>query len=74
MFDDSTRESVERAIVKYSHNDAIQVSAGRYHTPIGWWNAGYHHGRWLQTTINLDPSATAEILPSHLTQWVIGTG
>ena len=51
VLDDDTRESVERAILKYSYSDALQISAGRYHTPIGWWNAGYHHGRWLQTTI-----------------------
>ncbi len=42
---------VERAFIRYDYNDAFKVSAGRYHTPIGYWNTAYHHGFWLQTTI-----------------------
>src|SRR2546422_3470369 len=41
---------VERAFIRYDYNDAFKVSAGRYHTPIGYWNTAYHHGLWLQTT------------------------
>ena len=41
---------VERLIVKYDFSDTFKVSAGRYHTPIGYWNETYHHGSWLQTT------------------------
>lgn len=41
---------VERLIVKYSFSDTYKLSAGRYHTPIGYWNSAFHHGAWLQTT------------------------
>ncbi len=50
--DDDTRSSVERVILKYTVDDYTSISAGRYHTPVGWWNTQYHHGRWLQTTID----------------------
>ena len=40
----------ERLIVKYDFSDRFKLSAGRYHTPIGYWNSAFHHGAWLQTT------------------------
>ena len=43
---------VERSIIRYEINDMLKVSFGRYHTPINYWNAVFHHGTWLQTTIN----------------------
>jgi hypothetical protein len=43
--------SVERTIVRYDYNDYFKLSFGKYHTPIGYWNAAFHHGAWLQTTI-----------------------
>ena len=44
--------SVERTIVRYDYNDYFKLSFGKYHTPIGYWNAAFHHGAWLQTTIS----------------------
>jgi hypothetical protein len=41
---------VERSIVKYTQSDALKLAAGRFHTPISYWNVAYHHGAWLQTT------------------------
>ncbi|MFQ6005942.1 MAG: hypothetical protein ACE5OQ_10600 [Woeseia sp.] len=41
---------VERLIVKYEFSDTLKLSAGRYHTPIGYWNSAFHHGAWLQTS------------------------
>ncbi len=41
---------VERFIVKYDFSDTFKLSAGRYHTPIGYWNSAFHHGAWLQTS------------------------
>lgn len=41
---------VERLIVKYEFSDLYKLSAGRYHTPVGYWNSAFHHGAWLQTT------------------------
>jgi len=43
---------VERVIIRFDQSDKLKVSFGRYHTPINWWNTAYHHGQWLQTTIN----------------------
>lgn len=41
---------VERFFVKYDFSDTFKLSAGRYHTPIGYWNSAFHHGSWLQTS------------------------
>ena len=43
---------VERSIIRYDYNDFFKLSFGRYHTPIGYWNTAFHHGAWLQTTID----------------------
>lgn len=43
---------VERAIATYRYNDALKPSVGRFHTPASWWNAAFHHGSWLQTTVD----------------------
>ena len=43
---------VERSIIRFEENDHLKVSFGRYHTPINYWNTAFHHGAWLQTTIN----------------------
>jgi hypothetical protein len=50
--DSSYSAAVERLIVKYEFSDLFKMSAGRYHSPIGYWNSAYHHGAWLQTTIS----------------------
>jgi hypothetical protein len=42
---------VERAILRYDFIDEFKLSAGRYHTPISYWNTAYHHGLWLQTSV-----------------------
>ena len=43
--------NLERTIIRYDYNDYFKMSFGKYHTPIGYWNAAFHHGAWLQTTI-----------------------
>src|SRR2546426_11942342 len=43
---------LERTIIRYDYNDYFKMSFGKYHTPIGYWNAAFHHGAWLQTTIS----------------------
>jgi len=43
---------VERIIIRYDWNDYFKISFGRFHTPINYWNTAYHHGTWLQTTID----------------------
>lgn len=71
-FSATARESeysfeVERLIVKYDFSDRFKLSAGRYHTPIGYWNSAYHHGAWLQTSV-LRPEMVrfgSRIVPIH---------
>ena len=41
---------LHRSLLKYTHSDALKLSIGRFHTPIGYWNVAFHHGQWLQTT------------------------
>lgn len=41
---------VERYVLQYSPNDYLNISAGRGHTAIGYYNTAYHHSTWLQTT------------------------
>lgn len=47
-----TIATLERLILAYQAGDGFRLSAGRYHTPISWWNTQYHHGLWLQTSID----------------------
>jgi hypothetical protein len=42
---------LERIQIGYVASDAFKLSAGRFHSPIGYWNTAYHHGSFLQTTI-----------------------
>jgi|KBSSwiStaDraftv2_1062776.scaffolds.fasta_scaffold13063_3 hypothetical protein len=50
--DDGFTPELERTILKFQAHDMLALSFGRYHTPINWWNVAFHHGQWLQTTIN----------------------
>lgn len=43
---------MERSFIRYDYNDLFKISFGRFHTPIGYWNTAFHHGAWLQTTID----------------------
>ncbi len=42
---------VERLYIKYTHDNHFAVSAGKFHTPIGYWNNAFHHGMVIQPTI-----------------------
>jgi hypothetical protein len=41
---------IERMQLQYSQNDYLNISVGRYHTAIGYYNTAYHHSTWFQTT------------------------
>lgn len=43
--------AMERAIIRYDFGDRLKISAGRYHTPVSYWNTEYHHGLWLQGSV-----------------------
>jgi len=61
---------VERYLLQYSHNDYFNISAGRGHTAIGFYNTAYHHSTWLQTTTGrpflFDFEDRGGILPIHM--------
>lgn len=42
---------LERLFLLYRMNDRLQVSFGRYHSGIGFYNTAYHHSTWLQTAL-----------------------
>jgi hypothetical protein len=43
---------MERSIIRYDYDDYFKLSFGRFHTPIGYWNTAFHHGAWLETTVD----------------------
>ncbi|MDH3590859.1 MAG: hypothetical protein OER88_03215, partial [Planctomycetota bacterium] len=59
----------ERLWGAWAFSDAIQIKFGLEHGPISRWNHLYHHGRWLELTINRPLLARFEggggILPMH---------
>jgi hypothetical protein len=42
---------LERAFLEYRRGHWM-LAAGRTHAEFGYWNNAFHHGRWLQLTIN----------------------
>ena len=59
----------ERYLIQYSYNDYFNISAGRWHTAIGYYNTAYHHSTWFQTTTGRPFLFAFEdeggILPTH---------
>jgi hypothetical protein len=44
-----THIEVERLLLRYEHADWLKLTAGKGHTPIGYWTDVYHHGTWMFT-------------------------
>ena len=42
---------LERLLLVYNPNDYVNLSMGRYHTAIGYYNTAYHHSAWMQTAM-----------------------
>jgi hypothetical protein len=40
---------LERFQLTYRHNKYFEISGGRYHTSIGYYNTAFHHGTWFST-------------------------
>ena len=62
---------VDRVIISRSFTDYFNVSFGRIHTPIGFWNQNFHHGAYIQDTVSrpvfLDYETSGNaILPTHI--------
>jgi hypothetical protein len=64
-----TNFDVERVALKYEFADWLNISIGRDHTPLGYWNQKYHHAAWTHTTAERPLIFTFEgnggILPMH---------
>lgn len=61
---------LERLWIRHNFSDQFQLAAGRFHSPIGYWNRYLHHGAILQDTVErpffLDfEDGNAGILPVH---------
>jgi hypothetical protein len=40
---------IERLQVTYKPSQYFEISGGRYHTSVGYYNTTFHHGTWFQT-------------------------
>lgn len=72
--DGAVNIDLERMFVGW-HSERVQIDAGRTHAELGYWNNAFHHGRWLQMTVERPRAVRFEdeggILPIH---WVGVTG
>ncbi len=62
---------LERLSVQHEISEKFRIAAGRFHTPIGYWNSFYHHGTLLQDTTGRPNFLDFEdgdhaILPTHI--------
>jgi hypothetical protein len=42
---------LERLMLNYAPNDHLNLSIGRTHSMVGYYNTAYHHGAWFQTSV-----------------------
>jgi hypothetical protein len=49
--DTSVVTDLERLQLTFHLDDVLQLSAGRYHTGIGFYNTAFHHGSYFETPI-----------------------
>ena len=42
---------IERMQISYKPSHYFEISGGRYHTSIGYYNTTFHHGTWFQTAV-----------------------
>lgn len=69
IIEDGNELDLERLTIGYTFSDALRLRAGRFHTPLGFWNTSYHHGVQIQPTIErpelLRFDDDGGILPTH---------
>jgi hypothetical protein len=60
---------VERLVLNFTPRAWFSISAGRFHSPLGYWNTAYHHARWMYASIEAPLLARFEDgqgpLPTH---------
>lgn len=68
-FINSEEQEFERLQLGWRLSDTTSLWLGRFHTPLGYWSTNFHHGAYLQTSINRPILAEYEdfggILPLH---------
>ena len=69
---------LERLQLGYTFSDALTLWGGRFHTPYGFWNTGFHHGENLQVSLKrprfIDFEDKGGVLPSHVVGlWATGS-
>jgi hypothetical protein len=50
--DNSFEFEIHRLLLRYAMSDFLNLSAGRYHTGIGYYNTTFHHGSYFATAAN----------------------
>ncbi|HEX8073117.1 MAG TPA: hypothetical protein VF546_24430 [Pyrinomonadaceae bacterium] len=50
--DNSFNFEIHRLLLRYEASDFFNLSMGRYHTAIGYYNTAFHHGSWFATAAN----------------------
>ena len=69
---------LERLQIGYAYSDALTLWLGRFHTPFGYYNTAFHHGKLMQTSIEkprfLNFEDDGGVMPSHTVgTWATGT-
>ena len=72
-----TMVDLERAQLGYAFGDSATAWLGRFHTPYGYYNAAFHHGQQIATSLRrprfLDFEDKGGILPAHTAGvWMTG--
>ena len=61
---------LERYLLQFSQSDYFNLSVGRGHTSIGYYNTAYHHSSWLQTATGrpflIDFEDSGRIQPNNI--------
>lgn len=75
--DGNLATDLERIQFGYTFNDQLTGWVGRFHTPYGYWNTGFHHGAQIQTSILrprfIDFEDKGGLLPAHVMgAWATG--
>lgn len=60
---------IERLALNWAPSEYFNLSLGRYHTAVGYYNNAFHHGAWFQTATGrpgfLDFEDGGGIIPAH---------
>jgi hypothetical protein len=61
---------VERLQLSYDFGDSLRLTAGRFHSPIGYYNDTYHHGVYFMMTEErpgfVDFEDSGGLIPAHM--------